>query len=224
MANREPITKFKATYRFIISLIWLAGIGRIFWVMRAVPQGGWQNNSEVLSIGGTWGVVMLFALLGVFQSLFQGVAFIKFAASTVFSFMLSGSKSTLYDVYYDSGGNEVHREVSDANGGCCMDIVLGLLFTVASALVASPFVFCYNFYNFMTAWTRNTFLEGFFKLITFLLICAFLVATVLGCKWLYEQAEVVRKYQDNPRRHGLIIPQTPWSQDVAKNLVASATL
>ena len=80
-----------------------------------------------------------------------------------------------------------------------------------TSAIASPFVFCYNLYHFIGAWTRETAFAGFFKLLAVLLVCVSLAGTYLGGKWLYSQIDEVSKYKEQMRTrqrntYGLMIP------------------
>lgn len=211
------MAKGKATLRFIGSLIWLAGICYIFWIMRVVPQGGWHDNADVLKMGDKFEAFMSIGFLGLLQSA---------AFARIFFSCLNSGLNTRYDnVYTDSSGREVKREMNaDATmGGCFMSLILGFVLMFVASAIASPFVFCYNLYHFIDAWTRETALAGFFKLIAVLLVCASLAGTYFGGKWLYAQIDEVSRYKGSMHvrqrnSHSRIIPQTYWPQETAKNL------
>ena len=137
------MTKGKATLRLIGSLIWLAGICYIFWIMRVVPQGGWYDNADVLKFGDKFEAFMSIGFLGLLQS----AAFAKI----FFSCLNSGLNTRYDDVYTDSSGREVKREMNaDATmGGCFMSLILGFVLMFVASAIASPFVFCYNLYHFI---------------------------------------------------------------------------
>ncbi len=200
------MTKGKATLRFLGSLIWLAGICYIFWLMRVVPHGGWHDNADVLKMGDKFEAFMSIGFLGLLQSA---------AFARIFFSCLNSGLNTRYDnVYTDSSGREVKREMNaDATmGGCFMSLIVGFLLMFVTSAIASPFVFCYNLYHFIEAWTRETALAGFFKLLAILLVCASLAGTYFGGKWLYSQIDEVSKYKEQMRArqrntYGLMIPQ-----------------
>ena len=92
-----------------------------------------------------------------------------------------------------------------------------------TSAIASPFVFCYNLYHFIGAWTRETAFAGFFKLLAVLLVCASLAGTYFGGKWLYVQIDEVSKYKEMMRArqrntYGLMTPQIFWLQNTYENL------
>ena len=182
------MTKTRATFRFIGSLIWLAGMCYLFWLLSMVPKGGWHDNPTIVRMGERIVAIIMFGIPGLFQS----AAFVKI----FFFFQNMESNTKYYDVYTDSSGFEVGRSVSGEGKllGCLLSFLLGLFLMLATSIVASPFVFCYNLYNFIAAWTRDTFLSALFKFIAILLICAFLVVTYLSGRWMFEQLQVVREY------------------------------
>lgn len=189
------MTKGKATLRFIGSLIWFAGICYMFWLLRVVPQGGWHDNADILKLGDKFEAFMSIGFLGLLQS----AAFAK-----IFFGCLNDGLNTRYDdVYTDSSGREVKREMNaDATiSGCLVSLIVGFFLMFVASAVASPFVFCYNLYNFIDAWTRETVVAGFFKLVAILLVCAALAGTYFGGKWMYAQIDEVSKYKEMMREN-----------------------
>lgn len=188
------MTKGKATLRFIGSIIWFAGICYMFWLLREVPHGGWYDNEKILRLGNKSDVFFAIGFLGLFQS----AAFVKMFLGCV----NNGFNTRYDDVYTDSSGREVKREMNaDATmGGCFLSMAIGILLMFVISAFASPIVFCYNLYNFIDAWSRETRLAGFFKFIAVVLVVASVVGTYFGGKWLYTQIDEIYRYKEKMHR------------------------
>ena len=180
---KEELTKWQATYRFIISLIWLAVILNKFCPAIVAPQNGLHHAHVVPPMEDFLVVFLFFGFLGLFQCLFQGKEFIKFAAGIMLGSLISGPN--IYEVYKDSTGKEYRKP---ADGGCVGSLIAGSVIVLALAFIASPVVFNYNFYNFIIVWTRNTRLAKFFRYVTILFLCTFNVASLYGFMWLFRQS------------------------------------
>jgi len=187
--------------------------------MRVVPQGGWHDNEAVLKMGDKFEAFMSIGFLGLLQS----AAF----ARMFFSCLNNGLNTRYDDVYTDSSGREVKREMNAeaTMGGCFMSLIVGFVLMFVTSAIASPFVFCYNLYHFIEAWTRETALAGFFRLLAVLLVGASLAGTYFGGKWLYAQIDEVSKYKEMMRAcqrksYGLVIQQICWPQNAYANLMA----
>ena len=183
------MSRLKATLRFIGSLVWLAGIGYIIYILRVVPlDDGWKTSRDVLYFGDKFNTFMTIGFLGLLQS----SAFVR----TFFSCVGDGLNTRYDNVYYNSSGQEVGRETDHETTmmGCFMSIIIGFLLMFVTSALAAPFVFCYNLYHFINAWTWNSSHAGVFKFIAILLVCATLAGEFFAGKWLYEQVNTVCQY------------------------------
>ena len=184
------MSRLVATIRLIGSLVWLVAMGYQFNALRIVPQDGWETDQAFLrQFGDKFQVFMTIGFVGLLQS----ATFIK----TFFSCIGDGFNTRYDNVYVDSSGYEVRREMNGESTlmGWLMSIIIGFLLMFVMSALASPFVFCFNIYHFIEAWTRDTSWSNVFKIMAILIVCSTLVGEYFAGKWFYTQVNTVCQYQ-----------------------------
>ena len=202
------MTKARATIRFVGSLIWLAGIGYLFYIVQVVSQGGGDPDRDILFFGDKFNVIMCIGFVGLLQS----SVFVK----TFFGCVFGGLNTRVDNVYIDAAGREVEREMDGGSTliGWIFSFFLGFILMFVTSALGGPFVFCYNLFHFFDAWTRETSFAFLFRFISILLICGMLAATYFGGKWLYIQVDAIGHYKANKTSHSyqmekIIVEEAP---------------